>query len=75
MLVLIFALGTLLGLVIGVVASIKLVRHELTAYIAPRLETLDLRVSNLQRALANLDALVENSQYRTGPTELPTKAS
>ncbi len=51
MTILIFALGALLGLVVGAAACVRYVRQELTARIGPSLDLLQLRVANLQSAV------------------------
>lgn len=46
--VLFFVVGALLGLIVGVAACVRYVRQELTAHIAPSIESLRAQLSHLQ---------------------------
>jgi hypothetical protein len=51
MIVLIFTLGTLLGIVVGVLGCVRYVRQELTARIAPTMQLMQLQLDNVQSAV------------------------
>jgi hypothetical protein len=49
--VLIFFLGALLGLVVGVIGCVRYVRQELTARIGPTMDLMQLQLDNVQSAV------------------------
>jgi hypothetical protein len=49
--VLVFFLGALLGLVVGVLGCVRYVRQELTARIGPTMNLMQLQLDNVQSAL------------------------
>ncbi|HEX4722432.1 MAG TPA: hypothetical protein VH333_07950 [Pseudonocardiaceae bacterium] len=51
MVVLIFLLGALLGLVVGVICCVRYVRQELTARIGPTMDLMQLQLDNVQSAV------------------------
>jgi len=51
MVLLIFALGALLGMLIGGAARIRYVRHEMAADISPQLRRMQTQLDNLEAAL------------------------
>ncbi|MEU0878141.1 hypothetical protein ABZ345_06050 [Lentzea sp. NPDC005914] len=76
MFVLIFFVGALLGLLIGVVACVRYVRQEMTARIAPTMTLMQLQLENVQSsvnlALATWHADVHTSHtVRSSTAELP----
>jgi hypothetical protein len=68
---LIFALGTLIGVLIGGALCVRYLRHEIAADIGPRLRRLQLQLDNVESAV-NL-ALV--TRYAELASQLPREAS
>lgn len=71
---LIFALGTLIGVLMGGALCVRYLRHEIAADICPRLRRLQLQLDNLESAV-NL-ALVTRYAELAGqlPRETPREA-
>jgi hypothetical protein len=71
---LIFALGTLIGVLMGGALCVRYLRHEIAADICPRLRRLQLQLDNLESAV-NL-ALVTRYAELAGqlPREAPVPA-
>lgn len=67
---LIFALGTLIGVLMGGALCVHYLRHEIAADICPRLRRLQLQLDNLESAV-NL-ALV--TRYAELASQLPREA-
>ncbi|TDQ04590.1 hypothetical protein [Labedaea rhizosphaerae] len=51
MVVLIFLLGALLGVVVGVIVCIRYVRQEMTARIEPTMQLVQSRLANVQSSV------------------------
>ncbi len=76
-LVLIFFIGTLLGVLMGGALCVRYLRHEVAADIAPRLQHVQLQLDNLETAI-NLALVTRYAEisghYAAGPP-LPPRAS
>jgi hypothetical protein len=72
MFIMIFLIGTLLGLLTGAVACVRYLRQEMTANVVPRLNLLQLHLDNLEAEvnLALVARMAELSGHR-GVSPLP----
>ena len=73
--VLIFLIGALLGLVLGVALCVRYLRQELTARIGPAMDLVALKLDNVHSAvnvaLANWHAELHNHQPARGGHDTP----
>jgi hypothetical protein len=72
MFIMIFFIGTLLGLVAGAVACIRYLRQEMTANMVPRLNLIQLHLDNLEAEVnLALTARMAELSGRQGAGPLP----
>jgi hypothetical protein len=72
---LIFALGTLIGVLIGGALCVRYLRHEIAADIGPRLRRLQLQLDNVESAV-NLALVTRYAELASQlPREAPREAS
>ena len=71
---LIFALGTLIGVLMGGALCVRYLRHEIAADICPRLRRLQLQLDNLESAV-NLALVTRYAELASQPLrEVPVPA-
>ncbi len=75
--ILIFAMGGLLGLVLGAAICVRYVRQELTANITPRLDVIEMRLGTMQSTVNELANATLHAQLlsRSGPHRPPHRTN
>jgi hypothetical protein len=68
---LLFLLGTLIGVLMGGALCVRYLRHEIAADICPRLRRLQLQLDNLESAV-NLVLVTRYAEIGSRPTREPT---
>jgi hypothetical protein len=71
---LIFVLGTLIGVLMGGALCVRYLRHEIAADIGPRLRRMQLQLDNLESAL-NLALVTRYAELGSQPRREPVPAA
>ena len=71
---LIFVLGTLIGVLMGGALCVRYLRHEIEAEIGPRLRRMQLQLDNLESAL-NLALVTRYAELGSQPRREPVSAA
>ncbi|MPZ67419.1 MAG: hypothetical protein GEU83_18605 [Pseudonocardiaceae bacterium] len=71
--ILIFAMGALLGLVLGAALCVRYVRQELTASITPRLDVIEIRLGTVHSTVNELVSSTLHAQMLSQASSQPPR--